>query len=177
MGKTEWGGTPVCWWLGSYFCFVCHLNEASCSGCYWWLGDAGSYIQAVSFVWVLIFWFCLVLVLWESRVLESVLPLQRLSVWSLVREEDYTSCLLDEIRTNTQKWEIKDKPQTNASYKIRQMTIKIIEYTHVHIHPWAKSILYNKNKVCRLTWQTKKIKNYIYQLRTKLTKAQCGKQN
>ena len=21
MGKAEWGGTPVCWWLGLYFCF------------------------------------------------------------------------------------------------------------------------------------------------------------
>ena len=28
-----------------------------------------------------------------------------------------------------------------------------------------------------MTWQTKEIKNYIYQLRTKLTKAQTGKQN
>ena len=26
-------------------------------------------------------------------------------------------------------------------------------------------------------WQTKEIKNYIYQLRTKLTKAQTGKEN
>ena len=32
-------------------------------------------------------------------------------------------------------------------------------------------------KQSRLTWQTKEIKNYIYQLRTKLTKAQTGKQN
>ena len=22
MGKAEWGGNPVCWWLGLYFCFV-----------------------------------------------------------------------------------------------------------------------------------------------------------
>ena len=28
-----------------------------------------------------------------------------------------------------------------------------------------------------MTWQTKEIKNYIYQLRTKLTKAQTGKEN
>ena len=53
MGKAEWGGNPVCWWLGSYFCFVCYLDEASCTGCYGWLGDAGSCIQVVSFVWVL----------------------------------------------------------------------------------------------------------------------------
>ena len=53
MGKAEWGGDPVCWWLGLYFCFVCCLGEVSCTGCYWWLGDGGSCIQVVSFVWVL----------------------------------------------------------------------------------------------------------------------------
>ena len=34
-----------------------------------------------------------------------------------------------------------------------------------------------KKKYGRLTQQTKKMKDYIYQLRTKLTKAQTGKQN
>ena len=34
-----------------------------------------------------------------------------------------------------------------------------------------------KIKFNRLTWRTKKTKNYIYQLRTKLTKVQTGKQN
>ena len=34
-----------------------------------------------------------------------------------------------------------------------------------------------KIKYSRLTWQTKEIKNYIYQLRTKLNKAQTGKPN
>ena len=29
----------------------------SCTGCYWWLGDAGSWIQVVSFVSVLTIWF------------------------------------------------------------------------------------------------------------------------
>ena len=57
MGKAEWGGNPVCWWLGLYFCFVCCLDEASCTGCYWWLGDAGSCITVVSFVWVLTIWY------------------------------------------------------------------------------------------------------------------------
>ena len=38
-------------------CFVCCLNEVSCTGCYWWLGDAGSWIQVVSFVSVLTIWF------------------------------------------------------------------------------------------------------------------------
>ena len=63
MGKAECGGNPVCWWLGLYFCFVCRLDEASWIGCYWWLGDAGSCIQVVSFVWVLTFLYSLGLVL------------------------------------------------------------------------------------------------------------------
>ena len=37
--------------------------------------------------------------------------------------------------------------------------------------------LEQKIKYSRLTWQTKEIKNYIYQLRTKLSKAQSRKQN
>ena len=84
MGKAEWGGNPVCWWFGLYFCC---LDEASCTWCYWWLGNAGSCIQAVSFVWVLIIWYSLGLVLWLSRVLESVLPLQRLRAWSLSKDQ------------------------------------------------------------------------------------------
>ena len=59
MGKAEWGCTPVCWWLGLYFCFVCCVDEASCTGCYWRLGDAGSCIQGASFVWVLTIWYSL----------------------------------------------------------------------------------------------------------------------
>ena len=49
MGKAEWGCTS-CWWLGLYFCFVCCLDEASCTGCYWWLRNDKSSIQVVSFV-------------------------------------------------------------------------------------------------------------------------------
>ena len=45
-------------------------------------------------------------------------------------------------------------------------------YTHEQSENSPKKIKYS-----RLTWQTKEIKNYIYQLRTKLTKAQTGKQN
>ena len=54
---------------------------------------------------------------------------------------------LSKIKTNIQKQEIKDEPQTNGSYKIRQIIMKIMEYTHIHIHPWAKSKQSNKNKV------------------------------
>ena len=97
MGMAEWGGDPVCWWLYLCFCFVCCLDEGSCAGWYRWLADARSCIQVVSFLWVLtifMIWYFLVLVLWQSRVLESVLPLQRLRAWSLVRNEDSASDLL-----------------------------------------------------------------------------------
>ena len=54
---------------------------------------------------------------------------------------------LSEIKTNTPKRETKGEPQTNGSYKIRKMIIKIMEYTHTHIHPGEKSNQTNKNKV------------------------------
>ena len=34
MVKAECGGNPVCWWLGLCFCFVCCLDEASCTSFY-----------------------------------------------------------------------------------------------------------------------------------------------
>ena len=52
-----------------------------------------------------------------------------------------------------------------------------MEYTHICIHPRAKSKQSNKNKVQQIDPANKGIKNYIYQLRTKLTKAQTGKEN
>jgi len=42
---------------------------------------------------------------------------------------------LNEIETDTPKRETKDKPQTNGNYKTRQIIIKIMEYTNIHIHP------------------------------------------
>ena len=54
---------------------------------------------------------------------------------------------LSEIKTNIQKQETKDEPQTNGSKKIRQIIIKIMEYTHIHMHPWAKSKQSNNNQV------------------------------
>ena len=42
---------------------------------------------------------------------------------------------LSEIKTNIWKRETKDEPQTNGSYKIMKIIIKIVEYTHIHIHP------------------------------------------
>ena len=84
---------------------------------------------------------------------------------------------LTEIKTNIQKGETKDEPQTNGSYKIRQIIIKIMEYTHIHIYPKQNQNSSAKRKYNRLTQQTKEIKNYIYQLKTKLTKAQTDFQN
>ena len=42
---------------------------------------------------------------------------------------------LSEIKTNIPKQVTKNEPQTNGSYKIRQVIIKVMEYTHIHIHP------------------------------------------
>ena len=54
---------------------------------------------------------------------------------------------LSEIKASIQKWETKDEPQTHGGYKIRQIIAKIMEYTHIHIHPWAKWKQSNRNKV------------------------------
>ena len=67
---------------------------------------------------------------------------------------------LRENKTNIQKPEIKDEPQTSGSYKTRQVIIKIMVYT-----PMRKAKQSNKNEHSRLTQQTKEIKSYIYQLR------------
>ena len=48
-------------------------------------------------------------------------------------------------------------------------------HIYVYIHEQSQNSLANI-KYNRLTWRTKEIKNYISQLRTKLTKAQTGKQ-
>ena len=82
MRKADWGGDPVCWWLGLYFCFVCCLDEVSCTG---WLCEA-RVLYSSGFLCVSshYFWYSLGLVFWQSRVLESVLPLQRLRAWSWV---------------------------------------------------------------------------------------------
>ena len=55
----------------------------------------------------------------KSRVLESVLPLQRLRAWSCQewRFQVWFVMASSEIKTNIQKWETKDEPQTNDIYK------------------------------------------------------------
>ena len=57
---------------------------------------------------------------------------------------------LSEMKTNPQKGETKDEPQTNGNYKIRQKIIKIIGCTYIYMHPGAKSKQFNKNKVQQL---------------------------
>ena len=53
-----------------------------------------------------------------------------------------------------------------------------MEYTHIYIYTHEQSENSpTKIKYSRFIWQTKEIKNYIYQLRIKLTKAQTQKQN
>ena len=84
---------------------------------------------------------------------------------------------LSEIKTNIQKGEKKEEPYTNCSYKIRQIIIKIMEFTHIQTHPQAKSKQLNKDKVQQIDPVNKGNQKYIYQLRTKLTKAKIGKQN
>ena len=74
---------------------------------------------------------------------------------------------LRESKTNTPKQETKDEPQTNDSYKSRQIIVKnngIYIYTHEQSENHLTKIKYS-----RLTKQTKEIKIIIYQLRTKLT--------
>ena len=63
--------------------------------------------------------------------------------------------------------------QTNGKYRIRYIITKINGlHTQRQNQNNPTKIKYN-----RLTQQTKEIKNCIYQLRTKLTKVQSGKQN
>ena len=73
MGKAVWSGTPACWWLSLFF-FVCCFDEASCPGCYFWLGDARSCIQVVSFLWVLTVWYSLGLVLVQGLGVSAPTP-------------------------------------------------------------------------------------------------------
>ena len=148
MSLAEWGSNPVFWWLGLYFCLVCCLDEASCTGCYWWLGDIGSCIQVASFVWVLNLLLSRVssLVVWGLGVSAPTPKAQGSISAQEWRFHKWFAMALREIKTNIQKQETKDELQTNGSYKTRQIIIKIMKYTHIHIHPWTKWRQSNKNK-------------------------------
>ena len=65
---------------------------------------------------------------------------------------------LNEIKTNSPKWEAKDEPQTNGCYKIRQIIIKIMEYTHIIYSHKQKQNSPTKIKYSRLTWRTQETK-------------------
>ena len=80
------------------------------------------------------------------------------------------------IKTNIPKRETKDEPQTNGSYKIRQIIIKIMEYIHIHVQPWATSKQPNENKVQQIDPVNKGNKKLYLPLKNKLTKAQTEKQ-
>ena len=56
-----------------------------------------------------------------------------LGCWSQVTK--WFVMALTEIKTSIQKQESKDEPQTNGSYKIRQIIIKIMEQIAIYIHP------------------------------------------
>ena len=54
------------------------------------------------------------------------------------QEQRFHKCsvlALNDIKTNAPKQESKDEPQTNGHYEIRKIIIKIMGYTHIHIHP------------------------------------------
>ena len=68
-------------------------------------------------------------------------------------------------RLTPDKWQLQNQANNNLNNGI-------YIYTHKQNQNSPTKIKYN-----RLTQQTKETKNYIYQLRQKLTKAQTGKQN
>ena len=83
---------------------------------------------------------------------------------------------LSEIKANTPKRGNKDEPQTNGSYKIRQIIIKIMEYTHIHIYPQAKPEQSNKPKLQQIDPMNKGNKKLYLPVKNK-TNLQTGKQN
>ena len=74
---------------------------------------------------------------------------------------------LTEIKTSIQKQESKDEPQTNGSYKIRQIIIKVMEYTHNIYTPEQSQNCPTKIKYNRLTWWTKEIKKLYLSVNNK----------
>ena len=161
MCKAEWGGSPACWWFGLYFCLlfrwgILHRVLLVAGWC--------QVLYSSSFLCVSSHYVILPtvssLVVYGLGVSAPTSQAQGLISGQQRRFHKWFAMALSEIKTNIQKWETKDEPQTNGSYKIRQIIIKIMEYTHKHIHPWAKSDSPTKIKYSRLTQWTKEIKNY-----------------
>ena len=80
---------------------------------------------------------------------------------------------LSEIKTNTPKRETKDEPQTNGSYKIRQIIMKIIEI-HIYIYT-HKQNQNSPTKVQQIDPASKGNQKLYLPVKNK-TKAQTGKQ-
>ena len=147
-GKAEWGGNPVCWWLGGFFVLlfrwgILHRVLLVVGWC-WVLYSTGLLCVSSHY---LILPRVSSLIVWG---LGASAPTPK--AWGLISGQEWIYnkwfvMALSEIKTNIQRWETKDEPQANGSYKIRQIIIKIMEYTHIHIHPWTKSKQSNKNKV------------------------------
>ena len=75
--------------------------------------------------------YCLILPKVRSLVVYSwsQCPLSKgsgLDLWSGTKIPQVVCYGKNEIKTNSHEWETKDKPQTNGSYKIRQIIIKIM---------------------------------------------------
>ena len=75
---------------------------------------------------------------------------------------------LSEIKTNIQKQEQNINP-------IQMVVKKSGKYTYTPMNKVKTIQQKTKMKYSRLTWWTKEIKNNIYELRRKLTKAQTWK--
>ena len=59
---------------------------------------------------------------------------------------------LRESKTNIKRQETKGELQTYGSYKIRQIIIKIMEYTYINIHHEQSENSPTKIKYSRLIW-------------------------
>ena len=89
-------------------------------------------------------------------VLESVVPLQRLRAKSLIRElrvYRWFVVALDAIKTDTHshthKQKARDEPQISGNYKISQIIIKVMKYTHTytHINKTKRSCIYKVQEI------------------------------
>ena len=84
---------------------------------------------------------------------------------------------LSEIKTNTHKQEAKVEPQKNGSYKIRQIVIKIMEYMHRHIHPWAKWKQSQNNKIQQTDLSNKENQKLYLPVKRKRTVRESKQRN
>ena len=84
---------------------------------------------------------------------------------------------LSEIKTNVQKRETKDKPQTNGNLKIRQIIIKIMEHTHTYTPMSKVKTQSNKSQVQQIDPENKGNQKLYLPVKNKANLTQSGKQN